>query len=410
MPPVFFLYHYNDIDHVTPIVWRCLQEGHEVHVVLLNPDLSVDDDPRIQFIQEKETIEVHRIQELLGPLDASWPFRTEGDGIGTEVRRKARALLRRSGFTAKQAVAFLEDVDADVTVFEWGGRSSRGRRELIDAAGQLGLPRICVPHGLNIFLNFDLNPRRTRFSGEGTPFAERWIYDEYVYQSEHHRDQEARLGLPEDCTSILGSARYAPEWQEINLEIHPTYELKGSTGDRTRLVFMLPHWDFYVDKEATMELIDEFVGQEWLHVVVKTHTRGSGGFPEERYRRLRDEANFELAIEPPSVSLIEWGDVVVNFGSSIGIEALMQGTPLVNPSYLHDNRTIFEATGACHETQDTDATLARVRALHDGEASPVSEKAKEKLYRKVVYGGREPHDVLATYLDLIGRYADRPVG
>ena len=47
--------------------------------------------------------------------------------------------------------------------------------------------------------------------------------------------------------------------------------------------------------------------------------------------------------------LIRTSEIVINFGSSIGFEALRQKKLVINPTYLHDNRTFFDGSKAVYD-------------------------------------------------------------
>jgi hypothetical protein len=124
--------------------------------------------------------------------------------------------------------------------------------------------------------------------------------------------------------------------------------------------------------------------------------------PENLDERLSSGINTEVVANVPSVSLIEWSDAIINFGSSIGMEAFLQNKPHLNPSYLHTNSTVFDETVAGYHPESNADTAGLVRALHNGDLEPAPEQLTEELYRRVIYGGNDEFDVLRQYRELIG--------
>ena len=100
-----------------------------------------------------------------------------------------------------------------------------------------------------------------------------------------------------------------------------------------------------------------------------------------------------------SVSLIEECDVVVDVGSSIGIEVLMQGKTLVNPTYIHELTTLFDTVeDAAVVANSADEVVEYLEAHSAGSPHRAPDAAYDALMQVAVYGSRpEPFDVLQEY-------------
>ena len=155
-----------------------------------------------------------------------------------------------------------------------------------------------------------------------------------------------------------------------------------------------------MDRDATLVLIETMARDPKIFLVVKDHTRGTGALPEDMRCLFAEIESARTETDVPSVTLIRWADAVICFGSSIAIEAHLQNKLLINPSYLHENQTIFEETGASVETKSLEETLDATTARDNG-ASQMPKQSIEDLYRIMIYGDREPFDVLDTHCDLI---------
>jgi hypothetical protein len=121
--------------------------------------------------------------------------------------------------------------------------------------------------------------------------------------------------------------------------------------------------------------------------------------------KLVNQDNTEVTAEASSVSLIKWSDAVINFGSSIGIEALLQDKIHINPFYLHSNQTIFDKTDAGHRPKSNAETMDVLQQIHQQEIAPIPNENKKELYRCVIYGGKSEHDVLKSYRDFLNGFA-----
>jgi hypothetical protein len=100
-----------------------------------------------------------------------------------------------------------------------------------------------------------------------------------------------------------------------------------------------------------------------------------------------------------SVSAIAAADVVIDVGSSIGLEVVMQGKVLINPCYLHNFWTFFDdIDGSCVRAHSAEEVVAYLRHHAQGHRQPITESAYRELLRRGVYASRdEPFDVLGAY-------------
>jgi hypothetical protein len=164
---------------------------------------------------------------------------------------------------------------------------------------------------------------------------------------------------------------------------------------------MLPHWSYNVHKTLCIDTINQISHLNWGFLLIKDHTRGSGGLSVDLKENLNKKENVATSINAFSPSLIDWSDVVINFGSSIGIEALLQGKHLVNPVYLHSNKTIIEDTAACHTVNNDQELINVLMKINDRLENSINNEAKDTLFREIIYGGKAPHDVIRDHWDYI---------
>lgn len=68
MKALFFLRHYNDIDHVTPVIYKWIQSGHQCDVVLIG-SAKFRRDFRVQYLSQLKGVRVAHMQELFSWLD-----------------------------------------------------------------------------------------------------------------------------------------------------------------------------------------------------------------------------------------------------------------------------------------------------------------------------------------------------
>ena len=88
MHALMFLRHYNDIDHMTPVLWQWMKSGHRATAVVYSMPEYVDD-YRLQFLKQFEQFSLHYIDEFLGDALVSRK-RQIVDGPRTDVAKDVR--------------------------------------------------------------------------------------------------------------------------------------------------------------------------------------------------------------------------------------------------------------------------------------------------------------------------------
>jgi hypothetical protein len=143
----------------------------------------------------------------------------------------------------------------------------------------------------------------------------------------------------------------------------------------------------------TFALLSELEG---IEMVVKPHTRTGKEAKVYENIPLTDVADFS------SVELCEWADVVLAIGSSIIIEPLKQGKPVLYLKYLHENTTQYEELGACWTIHDEDELKDALRSLQDNKTKvPYADENIDRFLSEIIYGGPDERDVLGDYESFI---------
>ena len=407
----FFLRAYNDVDHIAPVIWSFLRHG-ERPLVVFHTSFRYESDYRFKFLKQTGEFDIFRI------LDAPYERYEHGQSGRLNPARRLYNLTRNRKsvvgriyrkflFDCSKQIAFLKQHDITCCVFEWGTPYIRGEviEKFFTAAKGLALTTVCLPHGCNVYTHPDVNEAYVRAIRRGNvPLqTDRNLYDYYVIQNPLRRDQMVKWGYDPLKTQAWGSVRFCPEWQRQNLSLCTPFSSKKPSDGRVRVVFMQHQRRYNLNHDRIWNLLETLAAQNWIHLVVKWSTRGGTDYPSQAFNnRHASSANVEFApADMHSPALVAWADCVVNFGSSIGMEALLQNKPLIAPGYLHRNRTLFEVLGAALLAEDDDQVLEHLRCLQADASYNVPKKGVDAIFREIVYGGREPHDVLKAYYDRI---------
>ena len=396
-----FLFHlntFNDIDHISPVIWKFLEKGDQVVAVFLS-DYDFENDYRINFLETYPNFEVERISKL--------------------NRFRCRLFLNRycrkicaTYVIGKKVIYFLSNYiwpnkwlknrQVAAAIYEWGGP---GRLNFYETK-QLGIPTIVLPHGFNIFENLDPTEKiraDRKQTGKWPDFSNRSQFDMYILQTRRHLGQCLVFGMDQDKTQAWGSARFYPEWSKKNLELCGVFHPKKDDKGKLKVVFFLPHWAYNVLEEDVLALLGRTASLPFVYLVVKGHTRGTGSLGDDWASKLSAKPNVEVNVPAHSPALVRWCDVVVNFGSSIAIEALNQGKSIIHTPYLHTNQTIFDDGKVAHVAKDLADVIKFLEMATKGDLQTIESNEKDAFMYREIYAEKKPLDVLEFYHQMISK-------
>jgi len=411
---LFFVRHFNDIDHLTPVAWKLNKDGYRVAVFCMNLRYDIRQDYRLRFLKDQGVAVDYlydAFYEKRGPLHQFLYALIRGsynvqkkltlDNHGKSeimlrlLSRCARLLgsmfyklTREIYYDHRWARSVLERTNAQAVCFDYVMPRLYVVDAFLKAARQMSIPVLALPHGVQLYTNEITKPKST----ETRRFAKFNRFDHIIAPNKLRKDILVKAGVAEDKISVLGSVRYCRAWLEQNNQIVPKAAAKFSGSSKKLKVVLMPSKpQCRLDMErmfASCRLIAELNG---IAAVIKPHTRT---------RKIDQFGNYPL----PDVShvltadLCGWADVLLVVGSSVMTEALMRGKPVLYLKYLHDNTTLFEELGACwiiHDESELKNALVSLQATKTD--VPYSEKSVAAFLSEVVYGGDNNRDVLNAY-------------
>jgi hypothetical protein len=415
---LFFVRHFNDIDHIAPVVWKLHKDSYPVAVFCMNLQYDIQQDYRLRFLKDQGVVVDYLYDAFYEKRDPVHQFLYSLIRASYKVRQKLahdyqvspRALpkllgrlvglagtlfykiTRRIYYGHRWARLVLERTNAQAVCFDY----IFPRMYVVDAflktAGEMSIPVLALPHGIQLFTNERSNPKST----EARKFYKFNRFDYIIVANKLRKDFLVKAGVAGDKISVLGSARYCRAWLEQNNKIVPktAAELSGDS-EKLKVVLMPSKPQCRLDMErmfASCRLIAELNG---IEAVIKPHTRT---------RNMDQFGNYPLSdvSHVLTANLCEWADVLLVVGSSVITEGLMRGKPVLYLKYLHDNTTLFEELGACwiiHNELELKNALISLQAQRTD--MPYSEKNVAAFLSEVVYGGNRNRDVLDAYEQFI---------
>ena len=406
---------YNDSDHILPIAHALGRKGLGVRLLSVNPRLAMETDPRFRIVRgqpdtvvedalyaEPKNILGWIVSRALKKLRLSGGLAAHKPGL---AGRFARRLLWAHGRICDEAWAkrLLRRLKPDAVVLEWGNYAKSALAGFVRAASGDGIPLIAVPHGLNIMWNMDQS--WASVDGQAVvPYGEHLRNVDWVI-CQHRRwaDYMTADGVAPEKILVMGSARFCPQWHERLDDAYRNQRFaKGSTGERLKIVYMDHgrYWRVLGDVvETTLQRIAKL---DFIDLVIKPSTRNDV-YSNPALARLTDDVS-----DVPSTVLVKWADVVICAASSILVEALLHGKPLIYPKHHHQNEAIIERYGACWQVEDDDGLIEALRHLAGApDDVPYSQGSVDDFLGFLIGGGRSGRDCLADHAGLIEAVATR---
>ena len=416
---LFFVRAFNDVDHLTPILWKMSRDNYPVAVYCISPEYDIQNDYRLDFLKDigvKVDYVYNNFDQDLGILHRAMRFlfqksyalqrRLEVNSrslfsiFSNSLRVLARIagtqlykLTRKKFYNLVWARNILEQTGAQVLCFDWVRPKRFVIEVLLRAAKEKSIPTLALPHGAYLYTNDFVKINMTK-----DKFREKYNhYDRVVVQNSLFKQAMEKSGVEKEKIVVLGSARYCNEWTEQYKKILPRVMNSGDEKpEKLKVVFMTTRSRYRVRVDRTVKTFNMLSELNEIDVLVKPHTRT--GEDVGMYKNL-PRANVSYV---SSVELCEWADVILVVGSSIVVEALKLNKPVLYLKYLHENTMEYEEFGACWTIHDDNELRDALFSLKSTRTQvPYSDEDVKRWLSEIIYGGRSERDVLKDYEEFI---------
>jgi hypothetical protein len=415
---VFFVRKANDIDHLTPVVYRLSREEREPILVLcLSPRYDIKSDYRLNFLSTLPGVTVtyqfayhaptffHRVLAKLlcgrftfrrSRWPSGWPHR-----VGAALARciylvtmapffdRKYSFLLKCVYHERWAEGLVARAKATLLVFDWAKPYQHNVGSLLAAARRLGIPAVALPHGVDVYTG-ELRGHMALKTGALPDFGRKLPYDMVVVPHAVQAAYYERCGVPARKLRVLGSARFCAEWVQKNLELSPPLSFESAPRAKGRVRVLLMDKPTANRAGAMESAIQAIAAMPDVDVVVRPAPRNDATtlsrWPEG-VRISRDS----------SARLIDWCDVVVGTMSSILIEPLMRGKTVICLRFVSDVPTVFTRDNVCIAVDSVEELVEVITGMKSGmdAALPPPERVAAFLHEMV--GGGRDRDVLGEY-------------
>ncbi len=415
MKALFFLRHYNDIDHITPIISKWIESGHQCDVILIG-SAKFRRDYRIAYLETLDGVRVSHVRELFSKLTyIKW--RLQMLLLTRNVRRikiigplvsaladiyheKRREPLWRQ--TVDQLLTRSFDVNEGVIAFDWIERNSvicvEWVKIVVEMARKQGLGTVSLPHGDSPHAN-QLIRRGERRVLPDTTFSNAGIFDKLVVPNELCATR-FRPFLQDQAIAVLGSPRFCEEWLAKLTKILPPSPLKPSDS-QLKIVMFLRKANFTTFWEEVGEVVHMIADFPGVEIIIKPHTRSGWKQSLTTDSSIKQLSNVSIAgDEAHSVHLMNWSDIIIDLATSVVFEAVRAKKPVLAADYLIAGRSTIADYMPETELRCRDDVYEKIsHFLSNGCDSYYIEENRQRFLREILDGS--DNNVLPRYVELL---------
>lgn len=350
MKALFFLRHYNDIDHVTPVIYKWISSGHQCDVVLIG-STQFRRDFRVKYLSQLQGVRVAHMKELF-PLLEYVKWRLQMLMLTRNVRRIkvigriAEKLAERFDERQREPLwrhtaefllnrCFGNDTKG-VVAFDWIERNSVICVEWVEVvvaiARHRGFGTVSLPHGDSPHYSQLIRRGERRVEPDVT-FSAATIFDRVVVPNELC-SVRFRPFMNERQLAVLGSPRYCEEWLKILSGLMPPSPLVRSDS-RLKIVMFLRKANFTTFWEEVSEVVHLIAEFPDVELIIKPHTRSGWKQSLTTDSSIKKLPNVQVASDDAhSVHLMNWADVIIDLATSVVFEAVRAKKPVLAADYL----------------------------------------------------------------------------
>lgn len=419
MKALFFLRHYNDIDHITPVITQWVAAGHHCDVVLIGA-FRFRRDYRINYLATLQGVRVAHMRELF-PTWLYLIWRLQMLLLTGNLRRlivgpviaylaeiyneKRRARLWRKTVQFLLDRTFTYD-ERGVVAFDWIERNSVIALEwvetVISMARVRGIGSVSLPHGDSPHAN-QLIRRGEWKLGPDTTFAAAKIFDRVVVPNQMCAQRFLPFLQP-GAIAVLGSPRYCETWLAKLSTLMPPSPL-AVNSDKLKIVMFLRKANFTTFWEEVSEVVHLLAAFPKVELIIKPHTRSGWKQSLTRSRSLKKLTNVSVASDDMhSIHLMNWADICIDLATSVVFEAVRRKQPVLAADYLHAGRSAVAVYMPETELRCRDDVFEKIDHFlsHGCQDFYVAEHRGRFLNEMLDVGGGE---VLSRYVRLLENLA-----
>ncbi|MBF0369426.1 MAG: hypothetical protein HQL52_08230 [Magnetococcales bacterium] len=414
---VFWARHFNDIDHMVPIIHGLLKYGvpvERIRYVMSNPLPPVypKRDQRLSFLTSRGvTLETPHLSSVSFFLYHFLRQLGETSRLFSVLFSRMERLYSHY-FVPHHFQRFpnwrhaLKVVEATPpgSLFIFDHSPSKMYRALVKKGHEKGIASVAVPHGLLTFWEHPNPDSDTPLYGKECDFFDKKVMTDAFFASQRSP------GLSPGKAVTLGSARFCPEWMAVIEKIYDSSLPRRE--NRLHVLFLMEKakagtsdvYDISMEEQfALVSLLDEDPGVE---LFIKRNTRG---ISPQQSRFLAARQSRQFGDEVTTHELVSWADVVVGSHSSVILDPMMRGKVVLLPVYMSRFPFIFDEYKLSWLSHSRKEFAEQMDALKKKiPEDPYGDPNSRKFLTDLIFAGNPKADILHDYFLFLSGSAIEP--
>ncbi|MAF20404.1 MAG: hypothetical protein CMI55_01850 [Parcubacteria group bacterium] len=297
--------------------------------------------------------------------------------------------------------------DSCVVMGAFGSELQFPAKYVVKYARKQNITTRCYPHGIYTSADiYNISKGKLKYSDlikkkiVNKIRGKRYYYEKYLtcyYQKDTHFNSPSSGEFEEHKRIIeVGNLRYTYEWNDV-IKSYLLGKYNFEYGDQAKLnvVLFISNAKYNVIPEMLCKTIKALEELEHINIVY-------------RPRYIADLVNADNpsfkgcnALDIPSIVLSDWADIGIVYGSSIGFQLLLDKVPIIVPSYIHNNSTIYEKYDVCIKAENIKKLIWILS--HDKKAINdfVDHEKSRKFINDMFYGNKTYQMLMEAYFNIV---------
>lgn len=351
---IFFIRHFNDFDHITPVIWSLLKTKKvKVYVILTDPFNE-------RFYKQNFRIkEIEKLgAEIIGFSDSNIRFKYLFPLVGAFykfnksffkldlITSKIGGVIIKFFFEKDFQENYLDNlikdlvINKDCKILVFDHMVDPIRKKIIYIAKENKCKIISLPHGLAMY-----SYKKKWLNEYKKKNAKRLkIFDKVVFPNNLKYFYNIEKKILKDKFTYLGSPRFSEPWISfINKNLKKKFK---KYKKKPKILFLVEKEFTYIKKKKhivvdfakQLEILNFLKSQPNLSLEIKMNTRGVS---QKQSILLQNKFKSYLSFEETS-SLISSSDAVICGGASSAIlQSICMKVPTICCTYLHPEQSLY---------------------------------------------------------------------
>lgn len=381
---VFFLRHNNDVDHISPVIYKWIQTKKIAADIIITSNKEFIKDYRIRYLKKiskgRSDINFYHITDIL-PSKLKWNYNL----CQFYSKHQHLKTFTRSDSVIEKIVYYLINKHfKDVSLFCFDWTDDYFTRTLCAFAKSLNIPTVALPHGDEPFWNLIQREEDISYAQTLQPYIKRQFFDYIVVPNQlcanHYKFME------QDKIKVLGSPRFCDEWLEIHNQIKPKDNTLLTHPKFLKVVLFLrnKHWNINWQEVAiNIKLITQY---DEIFLIVRNHPRGTMTYDLlNNHPWMRSQKNLLVDDKINSSVLMDWSDIILDLGTSACWESIKNNKPTLMLEHLHANVTTIAHYMKKTIIRSRDELLDALRKFHKNKKRKwCKEIRRQKFIKEII--------------------------